>query len=90
MRINKEDSNINFYLSVEPHYGEPTEGKGKQDAVLFEMGQVSKGKEEIDSSFAVPVVAARSFAYLILQTCDEIELKKGNTVEEYGREEETK
>lgn len=73
MRISKEGNNVNIYLSVEPHYVEPSEGQGKQDAVLLEMGRVLKGREEIDSSIAVSVEVAQSFAHLILETCNEIE-----------------
>lgn len=73
MRIQEKINNVDFYLSIEPNYRNPSEGQGKSDAVLFEMGQVSKGKEEIDSCVIVSADVARSFANSILQTCEEIE-----------------
>lgn len=73
MQIKERVNKVELYLSVESQYENPVEGKGKQDAVLFEMGRLGIG---IDSCVAVPVDVARSFAEAILKTCKEIE---GNT-----------
>lgn len=71
--ISEDCDGIEFYLSVEPSYIEPTDGRDKNDAVLFQMGQYPDGKHEIDSVVSASVKHARAFAQAILTLCDEIE-----------------
>ncbi|MEK5039011.1 hypothetical protein [Sporosarcina sp. FSL K6-3457] len=73
MLIKEVVNGVKHYLSVESNYKDPSEGQAAQDAVLFEMGRLSIGKQEIDSVVIVSADDARSFANLILHTCDEID-----------------
>lgn len=70
--IQKAEQKTVYYLSVESHYVEVKEAKGKDDAVLFEMGQFNK-KQEIAAGLTVNVEKARAFAEAILEQCNEIE-----------------
>jgi hypothetical protein len=73
VRIQEKEGNTLFYLKVEPHYKVPTDGKGKVDAVLFEMGQHGLNGHEIDAGITCHVQDAKAFAQSILQVCEEIE-----------------
>lgn len=65
------DSTVH-YFAVESHYLDPKEAKGKDDAVLFEMGRFNR-ENETDATLAVSVEKAREFAEEILKQCDKIE-----------------
>lgn len=72
-RISEKTDDVSFYLSVESHYCDIKDAKGKVDAVMFEMGQHTGEKYEIDSIITCSVEYARSFAQDILKICDEID-----------------
>lgn len=69
MKVTELFNDAVYFLTVESHYYDPAEAKGKNDAVVFEMGQ---GKE-IDSTIICSVTDARAFAEAILRICSEIE-----------------
>lgn len=73
MQIEEKVNNVVLYLTVEPNYEDPTEGQGKQDAIIFETGNVKNEQFQIDSVVCASVDVARSFALEILETCKEIE-----------------
>lgn len=64
-----------YYLSVESHYYELADAAGKNDAILFEMGQhcTVDESDSIDSVVTSNVEDARKFAEWLLVLCDEIE-----------------
>lgn len=69
-----------YYVLVESHYEEKSDGKDQEDAIVFEMGQYvgdeqpdKKWPFEIDSVVTVSTKEARLFAQAILKLCDEIE-----------------
>ena len=70
--MKKPENRTVFYLSVESHYFDVKDAKGKDDAILFEMAEFNR-KQEIDAGLAVSVEEARTFAKAILKQCDEIE-----------------
>lgn len=73
MRIEQAEKGVTYYLEVESEYFEPRDGKGKNNAVSFVMGQHNENGHEIDSVVSVSVENAREFAKTILTVCDEIE-----------------
>ncbi|WP_337017318.1 hypothetical protein [Oceanobacillus massiliensis] len=72
MEIKEVSDGITYYLNVESHYYEPTDGKGKDDAIIFEMGQHGKNGHELDAGITCSAEDARTFAKAILQKCDKI------------------
>lgn len=74
-RIQEKDETTLLYLEVSPHYIVPAEGKRKEDAVLFEMGQHGENGHRIDSVITCQVEDAKAFARSILEVCKKIEEK---------------
>lgn len=73
MKIVEKVNNSELYLSVEANYAIAAEGRGKQDAVLFEMGSVIEGRRVIDSTITVSVAKAKFFYHALVEVCKEIE-----------------
>ncbi|ART74841.1 hypothetical protein B4U37_01710 [Sutcliffiella horikoshii] len=62
-----------LYLQTECQYNKLEDATGKEDAVLFQMGQYSLIGHQIDSGVTCSVAEARKFANYILSLCDSIE-----------------
>lgn len=73
MKLTYIENNVIYYLEVESEYIDQTDGKGKNDAVAFVMGQYSKDGHEIDAVVNSNIKDAIKFAKAILKLCDEIE-----------------
>ena len=76
MRLEEKIHDTIFHLDIESNYKEPTEGKGKNDAVTFIMGQYVYNTDDytsLDASVSTTVEKARAFAEAILKACNDIE-----------------